>query len=156
MSYLRTWDWPKLLGEFRRVTRPGGVVRITESSFPVSDSRALTRLSDQFIRALSQAGHLFTPGDPNGVINELPRLLRRYGLSDVQSRMHTLEHRAGTAEGQSFYEDVQSMFRTLLPFFHKWSQVPHDYEEIYQQALRDIQQPGFVARWDLLTVWGTN
>lgn len=156
MSYLRTWDWPKLLGEYRRVTRPGGVIRITECNFPTSSSAALTRLSAQFIRSLSQAGHLFTPDDTNGVINELPRLLERQGLSNVQTRVHTLEHRAGTTGGQSFYEDVRHMFRTLLPFFRKWSHVPDDYEEIYQQALADIQQPGFVATWTLLTAWGTN
>lgn len=156
MSYLRTWDWPRLLNEYQRVTRPGGIIRITECSFPVSESSALTRLSSQFIQALSQAGHLFTPNDPNGVIDELPQLLQRQGLADIETRIYTLEHHAGTAEGQSFYEDVKVMFRTLLPFFHKWSHVPDDYEGIYQQALQDIQQPGFVATWNLLTVWGTN
>src|SRR5258708_2159368 len=30
-GYLRTWDWRKLLQEYQRVGRPGGVVRITES-----------------------------------------------------------------------------------------------------------------------------
>lgn len=156
MSYLRTWDWPNLLREYRRVTRPRGVIRITECNFPASSSAALTRLSDLFIRSLSQAGHLFTPNDTNGVINGLAELLERLGLSNVQTHLYTLEHRAGTAEGQSFYEDVQHMFRILLPFFRKWSHVPDDYEDIYQQALADIQQPGFVATWTLLTVWGTN
>src|SRR5579883_3475432 len=31
VSWLRTWDWPKLLQEFARVTRRGGTVRLTES-----------------------------------------------------------------------------------------------------------------------------
>ncbi len=156
MSYLRTWDWPKLLNEFQRVARPMAVIRVTESNFPASSSPALTRLSDQFIRALSQAGHLFIPDDTNGVIKDLARLLERQGLSNVQTHLHTLEYRAGTTEGQSFYEDVMHMFRTLLPFFRKWSHVPDDYDEIYHQALHDIQQPGFVATWTLLTVWGIN
>jgi ubiquinone/menaquinone biosynthesis C-methylase UbiE len=154
MSYLRTWDWLKLLSEYKRVTRSGGVIRITECDFPTSGSTALTNLSALFRRSLSQAGHLFTPDDPNGVINELARLLQQAGLSNVQTRKHILEHRAGTAEGQSFYEDVQHMFRTLLPFFNKWTHVPENYEKIYQQALDDIQQPGFVATWTLLTAWG--
>lgn len=155
MSYLRTWDWPKLLSEYKRVTRSGGVIRITECDFPTSSSAALTSLSALFRRSLSQAGHLFTPDDPNGLINELARLLQQTGLPNVQTRKHILEHRAGTAEGQSFYEDVQHMFRTLVPFFNKWTRVPDNYEEIYQQALNDIQQPGFVATWTLLTAWGT-
>jgi hypothetical protein len=33
--------------------------------------------------------------------------------------------------------------------------VPEDYEEIYQQALKEMQQPDFVATGTLLTVWGT-
>lgn len=155
MSYLRTWDWPKLLSEYKRVTRSGGVIRITECDFPTSSSAALTSLSALFRRSLSQAGHLFTPDDPNGLINELARLLQQTGLPNVQTRKHILEHRAGTAEGQSFYEDVQHMFRTLVPFFNKWTRVPDNYGEIYQQALNDIQQPGFVATWTLLTAWGT-
>ena len=28
-SWLRTWDWPKLLNEYRRVLRAGGVVRVS-------------------------------------------------------------------------------------------------------------------------------
>ncbi|HET8843976.1 MAG TPA: methyltransferase domain-containing protein [Ktedonobacteraceae bacterium] len=155
MSYLRIWDWPKALKEYQRVTRPGGIIRLTESDFPVSTSAALTRLSALFLRTLSQAGHFFTPDDPDGVINELASLLQRQRLTHIQTQRHTLEYRTGTPEWQSFYENVQHMFRTLLPFFHKWSRVPDDYEEIYQQALNDILQPDFVATWTLLTAWGT-
>jgi ubiquinone/menaquinone biosynthesis C-methylase UbiE len=154
MSFLRTWDWPQILSEYWRLLQTGGVVRITESSFPTSDSAALTSLRAQFIRSLSQAGHLFVPDDPDGVISELPQLLRRHSFARIQTRLHTLEQRAGTPEGQSFYEDTRHLFRNLLPFFQKWSHVPDNYENIYQQALHDIQQPGFVATWKLLTVWG--
>lgn len=153
MSFLRTWDWPKLIREYRRVARPGGVVRITESGFPESDSHALTSLRNLFIRSLSQAGHLFVPDDPDGVIDEMAHVLQRYGFPRVQTRLHILEHRAGTPEGESFYRDVQHMFRILLPFLRKWSHLPDNYEEIYQQALQDIQEPGFVATWKLLTAW---
>jgi hypothetical protein len=36
----------------------------------------------------------------------------------------------------------------------KWTDVPDDYEDLYQQMLREIQQPDFVARLSLLTAWG--
>ena len=71
MSYLRTWEWAKLLAEYQRITRPGGIIRITECSGPESNSEALTQLHTLLIRALSQAGHLFVPDDPDGVIDKL-------------------------------------------------------------------------------------
>jgi ubiquinone/menaquinone biosynthesis C-methylase UbiE len=153
-SYLRTWDWPKLLHEFQRVTRPGGVVRVTEGNFIIqSPSLALTRLFELALDVFYRAGHFFTP-ESNGVTGELARLLHQYGLQNVQTRVHMVEYRAGTAEGQRFYEDMKRFFQTILPFLRKWSRVPDDYETIYQQALSEMQQPDFVATSSLLTAWG--
>src|SRR5947209_16870177 len=106
VSYLRTWDWPKLLQEFQRVTRPGGVVRVTEGNFIVqSPSPALTRLYELALDAFYRAGHYFTL-ESNGVTSELARLLYQYGFQNVQTRAHALEYRAGTTEWQPFYDDM--------------------------------------------------
>ena len=153
-SFLRTWDWPKLLREYQRVTRPGGVIRITESDMILeSSSPAHRRLATLLLEAFCQAGHFFTPNG-DGVTSQLARLLSQYGLQNVQTRAHTLEYRAGTPEGQNFYEDMKHVYGTVLPFIRKWTRVPDDYEEIYQQALVEMQQPDFVATWRLLTAWG--
>jgi len=45
-------------------------------------------------------------------------------------------------------------FRMILPFLRRWMRVPDDYEQWYQQALEEMQRPDFVARGNLLTVWG--
>jgi len=37
----------------------------------------------------------------------------------------------------------------------KWTSVPPNYEELYQQAAYEMQQPDFVATWNLLTAWET-
>ncbi|MBV9227901.1 MAG: hypothetical protein JOZ18_01215 [Chloroflexi bacterium] len=63
---------------------------------------------------------------------------------------------AGTPEGQHFYENMRLAYRTIVPFLRKWTRFPGDYETIYQQAQVEMQQPGFVATWRLLTAWGTN
>ncbi len=154
-SYLRTWDWPKLLHEFQRVTRPDGIIRVTESNMIVANTPALTRLLEMSLDALYQAGHFFTP-DTNGPTSQLARLLHQYGLKNVQTRVHPLEYRAGTAQGQLFSEDMRRGFRTVKPFLQKWTRVPDDYEDIYQQALSEMQRPDFVATVDLLTAWGIN
>ena len=154
-SYLRTWDWPKLLSEFQRVTRPGGTIRITELGTIESTSPALIRLCEILLDASYRAGHYFTP-DWNGVTNEQARLLRQYGFLNVQTCLHTLEYRAGTIQGQRFYEDMRLGFRAWLPFLRKWSRVPKDYETIYQQMLSEMQQSDFVATVHYLTAWGNN
>lgn len=89
--------------------------------------------------------------------SELARLLqRRLGLQHVQTRAWALEYRAGTPEGDHFAENIQLILQTALPFMRKWSQVPEDYEQLCQQAFREMQDPDFVATWDVLTAWGIN
>lgn len=153
-SYLRKWDWPKLLQEYQRVTRAGGVIRITEGDLIVeSSSPALSRLFELLLQAFYQAGHVFTP-ESDGVTSQLAHLLSQYGLTEVETRTHRLQYHAGTAEWHRFFEDMRLIFRTIVPFLRKWSQVPNDYEVIYQQALADMQQPDFVAAAGMLTAWG--
>jgi ubiquinone/menaquinone biosynthesis C-methylase UbiE len=154
-SYLRTWDWQKLLHEYQRVTRAGGMIRITEGDMVIeSGSLALSRLFDLMVQAFYQAGHVFTP-ESKGVTNQLAHLLTQYGLVEVETRIHRLQYRAGTTEWHRFFEDMRLIFRTMMPFLRKWGQVPNDYEAIYQQALADIQQPDFVAEARMLTAWGS-
>jgi ubiquinone/menaquinone biosynthesis C-methylase UbiE len=154
-SWLRTWDWRKLLQEYQRVARSGGVIRITEPEWiPKSTSPALTRLFELFLQASYQAGHLFAPTS-DGLTSELARLLRQHGLDQVQTRASTTPYRTGTTEGQLWAEDMRLLFRTIVPFLHKWTRVPEDYEAIYQQMLSETQQPDFMATGGLLTAWGT-
>ena len=100
-SWLRTWDWRKLLHEYQRMCRPGGVVRITEPEAVVSNSPALSRLYEHLLQALNQSGHLFTP-TRDGVTGELAHLLHQHGLQEVHTRVSPLEYHAGTPEWQAF------------------------------------------------------
>jgi ubiquinone/menaquinone biosynthesis C-methylase UbiE len=155
MSYLRTWDWPGLLQEYQRITKPGGIVRITESDLFMSNTPAFNALYDLFVNAMSSAGHLFFP-ERDGVTRALEPTMRQAGFLDLQTRHYQLEYRAGTSEGQLFSEDVKQAFRSAMPFLRKWTKIPHDFESLYQQGLQEMQQPNFIGTWRLLTVWGTN
>jgi ubiquinone/menaquinone biosynthesis C-methylase UbiE len=153
-SWLRTWDWPKLLEEYQRVTRLGGVVRITEADCVMeTSSPAYSRLSDIWQKAFYQAGHSFAPKS-DGLTSELPRLLVQHGLENVQTRALMVEFRAGTPEWQDFYRDLELLFRTMQPFLRRWIRLLEDYENLCQQVLSEMRQPDCVAKWHLLTVWG--
>lgn len=153
-SFLRTWDWPKTLSEMRRVTRPRGVVRVTESdNFYQSNSPALMQLCEMGQCAFFQSGHLFTQ-ESRGVIDHLARLLTQHGCQQVQTKAHAIEYRAGTVEGQAYRENMELIFQTLRPFIQKWGCAAKDYETIYQQALHEMRQPDFLATLNVLTAWG--
>lgn len=154
VSWIRTWEWPKLLQEAQRVSKPGGVIRFTEADIGASSSSpAFTRLYPLSLEAFHQAGHYFTPNG-DGIIAHLAGLMHQHGVQHVQTRTCTIEYRAGTPEGQFFIEDMKLATRTVLPFLRKWTQVPDDYEVTRQQMLAEMQAPDFVATWQVLTAWG--
>src|SRR5579885_355490 len=153
ISWLRTCDWPKLLQEYQRVARSEGVVRITEAMLVESSSQALMRLDQLSIQALFQAGHLFA-NSRDGLTGELSRLLSQHGLRNVQTRACDVVYDVGTAQGRRFIEDMTSLYRVIQPFLQKWIRLPDDYDEIYQQARQDMQQPDFIASGSVLTAWG--
>ncbi len=155
-SYLRKWDWPNILQEYQRIAKIGGIVRITEPNiFSESNSEAFNQLADLVLDAFWHAGHLFTP-DRDGVINVLPDMLHQQGLTNVQSRLITVEYTAPRPSFSSFVESNRLVFRTIRPFLQKWTKLPDNYEQLMQQAVADMAHPGFEANFQLLTVWGTN
>jgi ubiquinone/menaquinone biosynthesis C-methylase UbiE len=155
-SFLRTWEWHKLLQELQRVARPGGMIRVVESDLVgESTSPALNRLSQMLVQAFYRAGYFFAP-EHNGLINYLPGLFRRFSIEQVHTHLHKLEFRAGTPEGRHFVEDMNHVFRAMVPFLRKWGGLPEDYETICQQAQSEMNQPGFLAVWGMLVIWGNN
>jgi ubiquinone/menaquinone biosynthesis C-methylase UbiE len=153
-SFMRTWDWPRLLRELLQVTSPGGVVRVTESKVvQQSNSPALTRLCGMLQCALFRGGHLFTQ-ESTGLTSQLVSLLNRCGCQQVQTKASVMEYRVGTVEGEAFYEDMVIFFRTVYPFIQKWGCDSKDYGAIYHQALKEMHQPSFFTTVNLLTAWG--
>jgi len=152
-SWVRTWEWTKLLIEYQRVTRPGGIIRITESAIAESNSPALTKLCNLVLETCFHSARFFDKR-LDGIIYKLAHLMVIHGIEEVQTREHTLVFQQGTSEHHSFYEDMRHLFRVSLPFFQKWTRVPGDYEAIYEEALKEMQQPDFQATWRFQTCWG--
>jgi ubiquinone/menaquinone biosynthesis C-methylase UbiE len=153
-SFMRTWDWPKLLTEMKRVVRHAGVVRISDMEVNAqSTSPALTRLYERFRQALYRAGHLFED-DPCGLTTHLGRLLVQEGYQQVQVKSFELVYRAGTPEGEACYEDAKSIFQTLRPFIHKWGCAGSAYDILYRQMLSEMSQSDFQGTWRMWTARG--
>jgi ubiquinone/menaquinone biosynthesis C-methylase UbiE len=154
-TFVRTWEWPKILQEFQRVARPNAVIRVTDSDMiGTCTSAAFDRVRDLLVQTFYQAGYLFAP-DNNNLLQELPHLMKQQGIGNLQTYAHTLEIRGDTPEGQAFAEDVTRAIPAIIPFMQKWLRLPEDFVQLAQQAISDTQQPDFLATWKLVTVWGT-
>lgn len=152
MSFLRTWDWPKLLQEFRRVLVPGGVLRLTEvdTESEGSSSPTLLRMNRWLGEALFKSGHYFE----RGITSELKPLLTMAGYAEVQVLARKMEFQAGTEMGDLFIENMEKLYKTAQPFLRKWVKLPDQFEPLYQQLVEELRQPGFFLCGYLTTVWG--
>jgi ubiquinone/menaquinone biosynthesis C-methylase UbiE len=153
-TWLRQWEWKKILLEYHRVTRAGGIIRLTEANIPESNSPALTELHTLLLKAFHHSGRFFT-ATSDGITSELVQLMTQHAIENVQSQVHTLVFRAGTLACQHFCQDMKLGFRLFLPFLNSWTRVPSDYQQTYQRALKEMEQPDFVATWTLITAYGT-
>ncbi len=154
VSFIRTWEWPKMFSELMRITKRGGVIRITEGEVvPQGNSPALMQLEEMLLCALYRAGNLFT-NEPGGLTSHLERLLTQHGCKNVQSKATVLDYRAGTPEGDASYEDTKLLFPLIHPFLQKWGCATPDFETIYQQALTEMKDPNYHVALNFLTVWG--
>ena len=156
ISWMRKWDWPKLISEFLRVTRPGGVVRVTESDIPqASNGPMFNRWFEMGLCGLFQAGNFFEQ-EPTGLTVHIAPLLHQHGVQDVQTHPYILEYQGGTPQGLAFSEDWSRGFRTHRPFLQKWGCASQEYDAICQQATKEMQQSDFHVTWNFLTAWGTS
>jgi len=154
LSFVRTWEWPRVLKELLRVVRPGGVVRLTdEEVIHQSSSPGAMQFCEMLLCALFRSGHLFAE-ESAGLTAHLASLLSEHGFQQVQMRAYPLQYRAGTPEGQVYIEDGMYVLQTLRPFVQKWGCISKDYDAIHQQTLDELHRPNFCATWHLLTAWG--
>lgn len=151
MSFMRTWDWQKLLDEFQRVTKQGGIIRVIESDFIRTENKAFSQLVAWTIRAMHHAGYLFTESI-DGLTSELPEVLARFGIKNIKTTECLLTY---THNDIAFYEDMRYFYRLIIPFLRRWIRLPENYDEIYTQAMEDMRQEGFLASWRFLIIEGT-
>src|SRR5258708_7181530 len=126
-------DWPRILQEMLRVTRPGGTGHVTEGGNIQNSSPALTRLGQMMFLAGYKAGQSTRP-EVWGITSILAQMLSESGCQSVHIKAYTLEYPAGTVAAQNFAQDSMYLFQTLLPFLRKWDCAPEDYDAIYEQT----------------------
>lgn len=150
--------WEPFIREATRIVRSGGILRLTEMiGLTLSTSAALLELNKLSYQGMWQMGYGFSPnGGAPAVSVVLPHLLRRAGYQGVQHRAHVLEFSADTENWADFYRNLEVFWLLSKPrHVQSGAITEEDFDRLYQQALRDMQQPDFCGMWHLVTTWGT-
>lgn len=153
-----TDNWPKLLQECRRVLRPGGLLRITDCEWFISNSPMTEQLFGLCTRAVHLSGNSFSPdGRHLALTPMLKRLFRNAGFDNIQQKAFVVDCSAGSESHQSFYEDMAVFLKLLQPLLVQTGVATQEVcDTLYYQTLEEINAEDFNCLWYYLSVWGEN
>jgi ubiquinone/menaquinone biosynthesis C-methylase UbiE len=157
INFLPAAAWPKLMQEFKRITQPGGVIRLTESEWwYYSNSPALENLNTMIIRALKQQGESFSQsGRFTGVLPMLGRFLLDAGCANVNYRSHVVDYSYGTEAYEGFRHDAAVVFKLFQPFIVRMGvATQEEVSRLYEQMQLEMLRDDFRALMLPLTAWG--
>src|SRR5579884_1306209 len=157
IGFLPTTAWQQLMRECLRITRPGGLIRLTEFESPgTSTSAALEHIIEIFGRALAAAGQNAAPrGHRIGITPVLRRYLKEAGAINLKQTAHVIDYSADMEEHEAFQKDWQTAFKLLEPFLLATGvTTAAEFDQLYNQMLTEMMSPDFCAVMFLLTVTG--
>jgi len=155
-GFMSRTAWPPFLLECLRITRPGGLTRLTEFESPICNTFAVARLCEMFARAMYKAGQSFAPtGGQVAITPLLERFLRDAGYEHIQQMAHALNASAGTPEHLAQYQNLMVSMKLGQPYLIKMSIASQqEAESLYQQALEEMMAPDYGIIWYFLSAWG--
>jgi SAM-dependent methyltransferase len=96
VSVLLPTGWSSLLAECKRILRPGGVLWLVETEWPLTNSAALQHLGRIVLEALRRIGRSYpSDGQYTSMIAALAPLLRDAGLALVKNQTYEVPLTAG-------------------------------------------------------------
>src|SRR5947209_3173601 len=155
-AFMPPAGWPTLMDECVRVTRPGGIIRLTESEWNLTNSLAYETLHAMTARAMKKAGKSFSPDGRNvGITPMLGQFLQQAGCKHIQHAAYALDLSAGTEAHGSMYQNSMAFFRLIEPFLLSMQETTQEeFEALYNRMLAEVLSDSFRAVSFILTVWG--
>jgi ubiquinone/menaquinone biosynthesis C-methylase UbiE len=149
--------WRGLIQEYMRITRPGGVIRLTEFDEPgTTNSLAFEHWKAKTFLAVQKAGLMCAPdGQDFGITPLLTRFLQEAGCQNIGLRSHVIDFSAGTPAYETMYQNCVVAFKLVQPFLEKMEvMTPEEIDQGYQQMVIEMMSKDFSALWYYLTAWG--
>jgi ubiquinone/menaquinone biosynthesis C-methylase UbiE len=148
--------FPQLFKEMFRVTRRGGIIRLTGSEWGVTNSYAYETLMRQLLRASRIAGLDFSADGRNiGITPWLRRFLHDAGCVNIQERPSFLDCSAGAELHDGGYRDLTLAFELMKPFLVGVGvTTPQQFEYLKPRLSLEMLEDSFRGIVYTLTAWG--
>ena len=129
---------------------------MTEMSDGSTNSLACNQLNAKVMRALFLAGQSFSPdGQSLGIAPMLGRFLLDAGYTSLGKVAVPVDASARMDAHWQLYQNFKVLNRLLKPFLLQMKvTTSEEFEQLYEQALEDIESDAFCAMNFILTVWG--
>lgn len=150
--------WREVVRACYRVTRPGGVIRLTESDFfGLTSSRAFAELSQLSYRLSHARGYGFSPDQRSlGITHMLGDFLAQVGCEAIQSRMHVVDFSANTDAWADLFHNYNIAFTKIQPLLRQTElATQEELDLLYQHFLIESHLASFRGVWPSMSVWGT-
>jgi ubiquinone/menaquinone biosynthesis C-methylase UbiE len=156
-SFLHRDVWPVVVKECARITRPGGLILLTEGDQSgETNSEAYERYKVFLLQAMVRRGLSQNPlGNSLGVTPMLRRHLLAAGYDDIRLVPHVLDFSAGTAAYDIFRKNIRSGFKLVQPFLVQYGTAKQEeLDEVFEQVLREMDRDDFAALLPFVTAIG--
>lgn len=149
-------SWPELMQECARITRSGGIIRLTESEWNMTNSLAYETLHTMTTRAMKKANRSFSPDGRNvGITPMLGQFLQDAHCKNIQHMAHALDLSSGTRAHESLVQNLSAFFKLIEPFLISMEVTDaKEFDTLYAQVQAEVQSENFRCISYILTVWG--
>ncbi len=156
VGFMKPDNWLPLMQECKRLLAPGGVLCLTETEWPLTNSPAYEQLTALTSLALKLAGQSLSPdGRHFGITPMLSRFLLDAGYEHIQCKTFALDWSAGTDLNMPYFFNCRHAFALLRPFLLRMGVTNEaEFDLLYNAMLNEIQLPSFCGLVAPLAIWG--
>jgi ubiquinone/menaquinone biosynthesis C-methylase UbiE len=157
IAVVRQEQWLDVVRECSRITKPGGVIRLTESDvMGFTTSWAFAEFSQRIYQVSKTLGYGFAPDDHSlGITHMLGGLLRAIGCETIESQMHVIDFSADSQAWTNIFHNYDIAFQAIQPVLVKRGiATQEELDALYQQFYIEMHLDTFRGIWPYMSVWG--
>ena len=148
--------WQHFISECYRITRPGGIIRLTEfDELGLTNSPAYEELKTVMLYAIRQKYGFSPDGRTHGLTPVLGHLLRSVGYRDIQRKAHVIDFSANMPSWADLYEHTKVLSLLAKPLYLKVGLSEEKFDQLYQQMLIEMKSNEFCGVLTYQTIWAT-